>query len=70
MLYYLSKAKVIIRLHCSSNSAPHYINAFYVYSAECQHFYGDYELYSEMSDGQIKKTVISLIKFSRRFFLS
>jgi hypothetical protein len=37
-LHCLREAKYIISLHCTSNSVICNINAFYVYSAECQMF--------------------------------
>jgi hypothetical protein len=64
-LYRVRKAKFISSLHCSPNSVLRYFYHFYAYSAECRRFYGEHNLYLDMTYGQIKKTLTA--KFRSRF---
>jgi hypothetical protein len=64
-LYRVRKAKFISSLHCSPNSVLRYFYHFYAYSAECRRFYGEHNLYLDMTYGQIKETLTA--KFRSRF---
>jgi hypothetical protein len=64
-LYSIRRAKFIVNLCVSTNSALRFISSFYVNSTECQCFLGKNELHAGMSHVLIKNSIVS--KFNGRF---